>query len=99
MSRARPRFPSIEFTVCKKADSIYPITSAASICAKVTRDQEIKDWTFKERGFSSKTAIGSGYPAGPPSVTRALLCDQALPSDSGTQDMPYSGDVLMCPRR
>ncbi len=132
--RLRDMFPSIQFTVCKKADSIYPITSAASICAKVgqerhvaylscsglytsivhlciglwgvadqgkkvmltpfgysdldavqmhksqctymhtyihtyilwqvSRDQEIKQWEFREPCFTSTCDIGSGYPAG-----------------------------------
>lgn len=38
--RLRNMFPSIDFVVCKKADSIYPITSAASICAKVRSSHE-----------------------------------------------------------
>lgn len=35
--RLEQRFPGIAFTVCPKADAIYPIVSAASIVAKVGR--------------------------------------------------------------
>lgn len=52
----------IKFTVAKKADSIYPCVSAASICAKVTRDKEIEDWKYREPGFVPKGPLGSGYP-------------------------------------
>lgn len=31
------RFPSIKFVVAKKADSLYPVVSGASIVAKVTK--------------------------------------------------------------
>ena len=56
-------FPDIKVTVAKKADSIYPIVSAASICAKVLRDHSLKNWEFREGTISS--AYGSGYPNDP----------------------------------
>ena len=57
-------FPGIEITVAKKADSIYKIVSAASICAKVTRDFSMVDWKFIENSSDLSTEFGSGYPAG-----------------------------------
>ncbi|HIH50006.1 TPA: ribonuclease HII, partial [Candidatus Micrarchaeota archaeon] len=41
-----------------KADSRYPVVSAASIIAKVTRDREIQ-----KLEKSLKIPIGSGYPS------------------------------------
>lgn len=36
--------------ICEsKADDTYPVVSAASICAKVTRDTILKEWAFKEQ--------------------------------------------------
>lgn len=53
------RFPGIKFTVAKKADSLFPIVSAASICAKVTRDACLK---YHDE---SAGTWGSGYPSDP----------------------------------
>ena len=48
-------FPTIKVVVTKKADSLFPIVSAASICAKVTRDAQVN-------AIPTETPIGSGYP-------------------------------------
>ncbi|KAG5359300.1 Ribonuclease H2 subunit A [Yarrowia sp. C11] len=53
------QFPHIKFTVTKKADSLFPIVSAASICAKVTRDMDLKSHDLSEGTW------GSGYPSDP----------------------------------
>ncbi|XP_041979726.1 ribonuclease H2 subunit A [Aricia agestis] len=58
-------FPDIKITVAKKADSIYPIVSAASIVAKVTRDHALKVWKFKEGLDLKQSDFGSGYPGDP----------------------------------
>ncbi|RKP22464.1 Rnaseh2a protein, partial [Syncephalis pseudoplumigaleata] len=64
-------FPYIKITVAKKADSLYPIVSAASICAKVTRDTIIQQWSFAEPGADAvlSRAFGSGYSSDPNTVS------------------------------
>jgi len=54
------RFPGASVTVTKKADSLFPIVSAASVAAKVTRDAAID--VFAEAQGAGGTALGSGYP-------------------------------------
>ncbi|XP_954665.1 ribonuclease h1 large subunit, putative [Theileria annulata] len=60
-SKLSKMFPKIQFSVREKADSIYPTVSAASIVAKVIRDNIIKTWKFD---FEVEN-IGSGYPGDP----------------------------------
>ncbi|KAK9366501.1 ribonuclease HII-domain-containing protein [Lipomyces kononenkoae] len=50
-------FPGIKVIVTKKADSLFPIVSVASICAKVTRDISLKCRD------ESDGMWGSGYPS------------------------------------
>ncbi|KAL2375041.1 ribonuclease H2 subunit A [Blastomyces gilchristii SLH14081] len=63
-------FPSLKITVAKKADSLYPSVSAASICAKVTRDVALEicyEALLKQRDTvkqdSATEGWGSGYPS------------------------------------
>ncbi|PSN50660.1 Ribonuclease H2 subunit A [Blattella germanica] len=60
-----------QITVAKKADAIYPIVSAASICAKVSRDRALKVWKFQEGFEATSEDFGSGYPNDP--VTKTFL--------------------------
>ncbi|XP_015607938.1 ribonuclease H2 subunit A [Cephus cinctus] len=62
-------FPEFKIVVAKKADSTYPIVSAASICAKVSRDHALRAWQFREG--SNENQFGSGYPNDP--VTKKWL--------------------------
>ncbi|CAD7012198.1 unnamed protein product [Ceratitis capitata] len=66
-------FPQFKITVAKKADSTYPIVSAASICAKVTRDTALKVWKFPESNELNSVKFGSGYPGDP--VTKRFLTE------------------------
>ena len=54
-----------------KADDTYPIVSAASICAKVTRDHALRDFVYCEKGIQVSDQVGCGYPGD--AVTRKWL--------------------------
>lgn len=41
------------------------MVSAASICAKVTRDEIINNWVFNEKPGFKDRVFGSGYPGDP----------------------------------
>lgn len=60
------KFPDLKFTVCKKADSIYPIVSVASVIAKVTRDMHLKE--LNRIYLREDIKLGSGYPSDPNTV-------------------------------
>ncbi|RKP01766.1 hypothetical protein CXG81DRAFT_1600, partial [Caulochytrium protostelioides] len=69
------RFPQIDrIVVAKKADALYPVVSAASIVAKVTRDAVLAGWAPREHGAAgarvaaSLAVMGSGYPGDPKTV-------------------------------
>ncbi|XP_014667561.1 PREDICTED: ribonuclease H2 subunit A-like isoform X2 [Priapulus caudatus] len=65
--KLQENLPGLKITVAKKADSLYPIVSAASICAKVCRDKAVKGWKFPETldvDDIDNVSIGSGYPGG-----------------------------------
>ncbi|ROT43572.1 ribonuclease HII [Sodiomyces alkalinus F11] len=76
-------FPGVKITVAKKADSLYPCVSAASVCAKVTRDAALEvlyrahraATMGEERGGTEAEdgdeamAWGSGYPSDARCVT------------------------------
>ena len=78
-AKLKERFPSIPtITVSKKADSLYPIVSAASVVAKVCRDKALREWRFKEgERFPAGLAYGSGYPSDP--ATKRFLEDYSDP--------------------
>lgn len=65
-ARLQRIFPSTKITVASKADSLYACVSAASVCAKVTRDvalETLYELGAPKREGEEEIAWGSGYPS------------------------------------
>eukprot|EP01079_Euglenida_sp_SAG-EU17-18_P006045 gene6045-1081_t len=82
-------FPNIHIIVTSKADSKYPVASAASIMAKTNRDKLISSWDFGEVGGPS-IGWGSGYPADP--NTKAWLKEATDPVSPWSYPVPRNAD-------
>ncbi|DBB15046.1 TPA: hypothetical protein ACH3X3_004629 [Trebouxia sp. C0006] len=67
-ARLESKYPGVRFLVCPKADAIYPIVSAASIVAKVTRDRGLRDFVIQEEAIAGGQDYGSGYPGDPVTI-------------------------------
>lgn len=61
---SRLKDPTIQIIVESKADFKHPVVSAASICAKVTRDQVLAQWKYPE-SKEIDNDYGCGYPSDP----------------------------------
>jgi len=68
-------FPTVKITVEKKADSLYPCVSAASVVAKVTRDvscEVLYEDYAKQQGIAMDTKAVPGWGSGYPSDARCV---------------------------
>ena len=63
-TRLNERFPGVKCLAKAKADRDFPIVSAASICAKVTRDRQLRDFAFEPGLAHTGRTFGCGYPGG-----------------------------------
>ena len=54
-------FPKLKITVAAKADATYKCVGAASINAKVIRDNILHNFEFEEKGVEFTSDFGSGY--------------------------------------
>lgn len=68
-------FPSLKITVAKKADSLYPCVSAASVAAKVTRDVSLEvlyETVLRAQQSDSASTTPGGWGSGYPSDSKCV---------------------------
>ena len=86
-------YPNLGFTVSEKADSKFPVVSAASIAAKVTRDLLVRDFRFTPSlELTVSKNFGSGYPADP--NTKAWLKQNYDPVFAYPEIVRYSWSTI-----
>lgn len=71
------RFPGVKCVAEAKADAKYPVVSAASIAAKVTRDRELVNFAFEEP-FEQEAM--RAVPEGVPEAVRKAAIASVMPS-------------------
>jgi len=94
-------FPNIQITVAKKADALYPVVSAASIAAKVTRDLNLERWKFIEERPPVIAGSGSitNNATSQPSSSSASIHPSPLPTLTPTPSPPLSSLLPRFSRR